>query len=599
MNLRFFALFIFFIGSNFQLHSQSILSSEMDIVYSGGSKLKLLINYYRDCRGDSVGKSDWKLRWFVANDTGVVNGNSMNASWLNRTGIKDVTPRCSTQSGPCKPQNGQGGEGVEQHKLELEIDLSYSPFSTLSLGNKNCILGFLFSPGRRAGAFTTGVASTEQWISGSINFCNLNNCLLRDIGGGNYPQVPFSFACCNQAFHMFINPNDTFYNDTFSNELIPCMADYKGISASYTSPYEYKYPLSSYCVTPTTIKCSPNIYVNPPRGFYFGKGAMIFTPVKCDETAVVAYSTTKWRKNNNGVFIPITTFVREIAISVKDDCSYNYPPKITGPAVNKVCEGEKICFDISAADATFIPYQTIPDTVVMNWNKGIPGSTFVIKNPNDREKTAQFCWQTKVGQASDVAYAFTVSATDNHCPKPGISILGFKVLVNYKAFDTRKYTCMDSGRIAVDAKLPEGFRGIAQYKWSIRDSNGIKELFFSTKKTDTFPLTYGGKYIVIHTINNDQNCPSIYRDTIQCFPINIKDLNLENWRFKNPVSSGEYLQLPENFKGKVNWYTSDGKLVFLNEKSSIQIMVPPLNPGVYFIELEQGDLRQKTKILIH
>jgi len=116
--------------------------------------------------------------------------------------------------------------------------------------------------------------------------------------------------------------------------------------------------------------------------------------------------------------------------------------------------------------------------------------------------------------ASDVAYSFTVTVNDEHCPKPSISIRSFKVKVNPRAFSTRTYKNLTCGRFAMSAEVKASFKGAPQFKWSVRDSLGANEIFYSTKKSDTMIFYRGGKYIVVHTVNNSDNCPTIYRDTV-------------------------------------------------------------------------------------
>jgi len=129
-------------------------------------------------------------------------------------------------------------------------------------------------------------------------------------------------------------------------------------------------------------------------------------------------------------------------------------------------------------------------------------------------------------------YTFTVTATDDHCTVPSISIKGFKIKVNPKATDERIYTAVDNaklkgykgsslaagklkcGRFAFTAKPPVNFKGTPSYQWSIRDSTAKKELYFSNKKSDTITMKKGGMYIIVHTVNNSFNCPTIYRDTV-------------------------------------------------------------------------------------
>jgi len=71
------------------------------------------------------------------------------------------------------------------------------------------------------------------------------------------------------------------------------------------------------------------------------------------------------------------------------------------------------------------------------------------------------------------------------------------------------------GQFAFHAKGADGFKGIPTFKWSVRDSLGQNEIFYSTKQYDTMTFYQGGKYIFVHTVNNSDNCPTIYRDTVE------------------------------------------------------------------------------------
>ncbi|MEY3861625.1 MAG: hypothetical protein RIS50_1906, partial [Bacteroidota bacterium] len=99
--------------------------------------------------------------------------------------------------------------------------------------------------------------------------------------------------------------------------------------------------------------------------------------------------------------------------------------------------------------------------------------------PEKRKAFANFEWTPPVGMASDVAYSFTVTVTDDHCPKPSQAIRGFKVKVNPRAFSTRKYTNLTCGRFAMAAEVKASFKGVPQFKWSVRDSLGSNEIFYS------------------------------------------------------------------------------------------------------------------------
>jgi hypothetical protein len=161
-------------------------------------------------------------------------------------------------------------------------------------------------------------------------------------------------------------------------------------------------------------------------------GDVIVTPTKCDEVAVGVIEMVEWRKDSaTGKYIIIGRTRRDMQFWVKDDCGYNKAPTLLGPFNWKICEGETLKFKVESDDETFTPNQTVPDTTSLKWNNGIPGAKFTIANKNDwaqkRKAFANFEWTPPIGSASDVAYSFSVTVTDNHCPKPAQAIRAFKV----------------------------------------------------------------------------------------------------------------------------------------------------------------------------
>jgi gliding motility-associated-like protein len=492
-----------------------MMGADMSYKCLGNGKYKITAKIYRDCRGISFNSPS-----FLA--YGGVNGGNGCGSYnmsISRTGIRDVTPRCSTASKPCNPQNTYGtGEGIEEHTYEVTVDFTKSPLSNFVGKSSCCEVSFAIGQCCRNGAITTGPSGNDFWTTCMINICNIKKTTNKCNSSPQLSNEPIGFLCCNQAYYFNNGAIDTVDFDSFSYKLVPGLRSLPSGSVNYSSPFDYKYFMTPYCIPPTTIKCTPNPKTKPPRGMYFdtGTGDLIFTPTKCDEVGICAIEITEWRKDSaTGSYLVIGKTRRDMQLIVKDDCGYNKAPTITGPVSNKVCEGEQICFTIKGEDETFSPYQTVPDTVQMKWNKGIPGATFTIKNPTAREKEAEFCWTPAVGMASDVAYSFTVTATDDHCPKPSQAIRGFKVRVNPRAFSERYYTVLKCGKFAFHAKGADGFKGIPTFKWSVRDSLGQTEIYYSTKQYDTMTFYQGGKYIFVHTVNNSDNCPTIYRDTVE------------------------------------------------------------------------------------
>jgi gliding motility-associated-like protein len=503
-----------FMGLSGKLSATHMMGADMTYRCLGNGKYKIIAKVYRDCRGISFSGPSFQAFGGLSGGNGC---GTYNLS-ITRTSIRDVTPRCSSTSKPCNPQNtGFTGEGIEEHTFETTVDFNASPLSNFKNKSSCCEVTFAIGQCCRNGAITTGPANNDFWSTCMINICNIPKTRNKCNSSPSLSNEPIGFLCCNQAYYFNNGAVDTTDYDSFGYKLVAGINSLPTTSVSYSSPFSPRYPMTPYCIPPGKVDCVPNTSTKPPRGFWLdtSSGDIIFTPTKCDEVGIVVIEITEYRKDSaTSKWIVVGKTRRDMQLIVKDDCGYNKSPTIEGPATNKVCEGDKICFKIDGKDETFTPYQTTPDTVQMKWTRGIPGATFTILNPKDREKTAEFCWQTKVGQASDVSYSFTVTATDDHCPKPSQAIRGFKVKVNPRAYSTRKYTTLKCGRFAWEASVPAGFKGIPTYRWSLRDSLASKEYFYSTRKTDTFRYSKGGKYIMVHTVNNSDNCPTIYRDTI-------------------------------------------------------------------------------------
>lgn len=321
-----------------------------------------------------------------------------------------------------------------------------------------------------------------------INICNIKKSVNKCNSSPTLSNAPIGFLCCNQAYYFNNGAIDTVDYDSFSYSLTHGINSLPNNSVSYSSPFDARYFMTPYCIPPTSIKCTPNTKTSPPRGLFFdtSSGDIILTPTKCDEVAIAVIVITEWRKDSaTGNYINIGKTRRDIQLIVKDDCGYNKAPTLVGPFNWKVCEGETLKFKVESEDETFTPYQKVPDTTNLKWNKGIPGATFKLANrvdwPEKRKAWAYFEWTPSVGMASDISYSFSVTVTDDHCPKPSQAIRGFKVKVNPRAFSIRKYTNLKCGKFAMSATVSLAFKGAPQFKWSVRDSLGKSEIYYSTK----------------------------------------------------------------------------------------------------------------------
>ncbi|MFN5217345.1 MAG: T9SS type A sorting domain-containing protein [Sphingomonadales bacterium] len=485
-----------------------------DITYFslGSGKYKIVAKIYRDCRGTPFNNPTFKA--FAG-----LNGSDSCGSYtlsIARTAINDVTPKCSTSSKPCNPINtGFTGEGLEEHVYEATVDFNAAPLNTFLNNSSCCEVTFAIGQCCRNGAITTGSANEDFWVTCMINLCNVNKTKKKSNSGPLFSNVPIGFLCCNQEYKFNNGAIDTIDYDSMSTRLVYGLKALPKTSITYKSPFTLRYPMTPFCIPIGMLNCTPNPSTKPARGFYIDtpKGDIIFTPTKCDDVGVVALETTEYRKDTSGKWLIVGKTRRDIQLIVKSDCGYNNAPTIVGSFNNQVCEGEKICFNIDGLDATFTPNQTIPDTVTLTWNGAIPGATFTILNPKDREKTAQFCWQTKVGQGRDASYSFTVKATDNHCPKPSVAIRGFKIRVCPRATATRQYSRILCDKFTFSGSALSGVTSTLNYKWVLKDTLGDTVLV-SAKQKDTTTIKKPGRYLMYLVVNNLDNCPTSFVDTV-------------------------------------------------------------------------------------
>ena len=488
------------------------MGSDVSYICISPGKYKIIAKVYRDCRG-------------IPLDNPTINafspscGSSVAISYT-RTAINDITPVCFGTPGPCNPQNTTvGAQGIEEHVFEGTVDFNTSPFDVF-IKNKCCQVYFSVEQCCRNGAITT-LTQGNLFTEAMIDLCNIKGKC------NTSPQLsipPVAYICCNMPFTFNNGAREIIDGDSLHYSLANPLNGH-GSNETYQGAFTPTIPMTPFCLPPGVINCKALPNAKPPRGLYFDEnsGDIIFTPSKCDEVGVIVIQIDEYRKDSaTGQYQLVGTTRRDMQLVVTK-CADNNPPTI--PTNNKqvVCEGNKICFTIQSRDARTIN-ATRDDTTQLSWNYGIPGATFRIIDPTAREKAAEFCWQTKIGDARDYAYQFTVTAVDDNCnPAPAKINKGFLITVKAKAQANRKYEKLDCGKLRFTSfpKDTVNYKGNYNYEWTIRDStNSGLPYYKSFKKLDSFKFKRGGKYIITHTINNlPINCPTIYTDTVIIPPV--------------------------------------------------------------------------------
>ena len=514
MNRLYKILIVLFVLLGFQEARASHMMGG-DIAYEciSPGKYKLVIKIYRDCRGIPFNSPDIKM---FCKD-----GSNQTSVSYTRTAINDLTPTCTGGTAPCNPQNTPSNEGIEEHVFEAIVDFNTSPFKAFKDAGC-CEVMIKVEQCCRNGAITT-ISPGNFYTDAMINICNIGNKC------NTSPQLsipPVAYVCCNQPFTYNNGVREVIDGDSLSYELgTPLNAN--SSNETYTGNFNSQIPMTPYCPpNPGVVNCRALPSAKPPRGFYFDKetGDIVFTPTKCDEVGVIVIQITEWRKDSATKKWQKIGFTRRDMQVVVKQCPDNNPPTLPGTNKYSVCEGNKICFTVVSKDEPFLPKQTRLDTTTLTWNYGIPSATFTIVDPTAREKEAQFCWQTKIGDARPNAYTFTATAKDDNCPRPASANKGYNITVKPKARTTRKYTLGDCGWLKWKATPVDTINQNPKnyvYQFTIRDSTNSGIPFYMTyRQLDSFKFKRGGKYIIEHYVNNTQyQCPTIYTDTVIIPPV--------------------------------------------------------------------------------
>ncbi|MBC7426132.1 MAG: hypothetical protein H7321_06315, partial [Bacteroidia bacterium] len=506
--LRILVLLVLFFTFLPTVKADHMMGSDIEYVCISPGKYKVITKIYRQCSGIPLNSPTLT----------VYCKSTLYSQNYSRTSIKDITPTCNGGSNPCNPQNQTSSQGVEEHTFEAIVDFNTSPFNSFKKDGC-CEVYFTANQCCRDILITTQPAS-DFYTESMLNICNIGTKC------NSSPQLttaPVSYVCCNQPFTFNNGAVDRIDGDSLSYGLVDTYSS-KGNAILKNSPFTPTIPMTPYCPpNPGVVNCKPIPNAKPPRGFYFDieTGDIIFTPTKCDEEGPVVIEIGEWRKDSTGKWLLIGRTRRDMMLIVTQ-CANNNPPQIIGKNKYSVCEGNKLCFQIDSKDDQFLPGQTRADTTILSWNNGIPGATFTILNPGARERSAQFCWQTNIGDARPNPYSFTVTAKDDNCPRPAITVKGFNIIVLQKARATRKYVSLGCGKYTFNSTPFDtvNYKGNYFYDWEIRDSTNKGIPFkHSLNRQDTFKFKRGGKYIFTHLINNTIGCGTQYTDTLIVPPV--------------------------------------------------------------------------------
>lgn len=580
------------------LKANSVLGGEVTYKHLGNSTYTVVYKIYRSCKGQPLQSPTFNVS--------CADGSNSKTLTAVRTSIKDISNICSTDTLPCNPQNTSVTSGVEEHIYEATVNFTQSPYNAIR--NNCCQALFSMSTCCRLSS-VSNMSSGNFFLEAMVDLCVAGN-----IGNTstNYTNRPIISVCCNQPYSFNNGTVESAEGDSLTYEFYTPL---KGINDPeiYNGDFSNSYPVTPYCPPiPNKLDCRALSNAKPPRGIHLEKetGDFIYTPTNCSEVAVLGFKISEYRIDSSGTMKLVAYTKREMTL-ITEICQNNNPPYIIGNNKFSICEGSKLCFTIKAKDEVYLPNQTIADTVELNWDSAISAASFRILDPSAREKEAEFCWQTQIGDSRKAPYTFTTSVKDNFCSPPGISSKSYLIKVQPKAKVNVVYSKGLKGALIFElfpGQIPNYNAMNYRYSLNIQDSANLgtgNYLYSGFTKMDTAIFSIAGTYYVQYAINNPPyNCPSTYYDTIQITSQHITDiteLSANDFTIYPNPSNGEIQLFSSSIdinQTQVSLYSSDGKLISIKTPVNNTLNYSNLSTGMYILEIQYGNIRVYKKVLI-
>ncbi|MCX6351584.1 MAG: T9SS type A sorting domain-containing protein, partial [Bacteroidetes bacterium] len=392
-------------------------------------------NIYRDCNGISI--SNQSINYILCG----VGKNAISNTKMS-AGV-DVTPTSKTACNRSQSSTCVFPYGIQRYTFTATLALKKGIKTTC------CDM----------------VLSWELFNSRSYNAkdfyveANLNRCIKPCDNSPYATNLPILITRKNQSkiFNYGVIDDD-------GDSLVYYMTDPlqgAGNKLSYNSPYSKKKPLWFAGFPNADSSWLPNFC-----GFHFDSatGDMQFMPIKTDQTIIVV-KIQEWGKDSaNQPYKKGDVMIDAQLIII--DTSTNHVPMLSGidgtsQTEIHMCESHYKCFTINSYDAD------TTDTVFVDWNKGIPGATF-INEKNKKHPKSIFCWQPKPQDVRSTPYTFVVNAMDDDSPINGRVSRAYSIYVH----EHPQVNVIDSAKGCGDVvfyAFPKNNTDIAKYVWSIED----------------------------------------------------------------------------------------------------------------------------------
>jgi hypothetical protein len=490
-------LFLLILFSFHLLSAQSIAGGEIYYRQISSQKFLVTAHVYRICQYAPLTKLDGY----------VIAGNHKIAMNFKRIQIQKIPDTCGN---PCNIQNQSSNYGFERHTFIDTVDLNSNQYNSI-LKDKLCEVKFAIHQAIRHGAgFTVpNINGNYFYLDALVKICTGNS----QMNSPEFSIEPKFYYPCNQAVIYSPGPIDSTDFDSLSYSLETPQRD-TNIFITYKTGYSKDVPMTPYCPPTsgnTSCKAIPN--AKPPRGFYLDpySSQLQFTPTNCGEQSLIKIKITEWRRDSFGVMKPIGYVCREMMTKTQIVANNNLPYLTNTSVQFSKCFNSSLCFTKSLKDDVFLPKQTVPDTVHLEFNYGIPQATYTISNPTDREKTFEFCMPANTYKNSGV-FNFAIKATDKKC-NVNLTSINFTIFNYGQTNFNIKKSIGACNLYKYEVSSPDSFRNLFG-NVSVFEANQ-KRIHISSNLNDSFYLNQNGTFIVEYNFSDQYaNCYTTIKDTV-------------------------------------------------------------------------------------
>jgi gliding motility-associated-like protein len=392
------SLFLFFITAlllPLKVSATHIMGADISYTWVSGNTYNIKVAFYRNCGPGANGQNP-----SPANQNITLNVRSSSCGYsqdytLQRGAGVDVSPVCATAATACTSGSTQG---VERYYYTQNITLP-----------TNCSDWIFSWSGLARNQTISTINQTGQGDSLYVA-AKLNSILAPGNTSPVFSSLPVPYFCAGSATSYNHGAYDA-DGDSLVYSIVAPQNSRTPTNVNFINPYSATYPIAT----------------TPTNNFVFNSltGQMTFTP----STVQLGVTAVRVDEYRNGQLIGSVT--RDIQLVVLS-CNGNQPTAV-GTANNvtgavslgnntfKACVGQQMSFQLTATD----PNTGTNISMTTNLTSTIPGATFTTTGTNP--KTGTFTWTPT---AADVGYkVFTITISDNACPIPSISVVGFAINV--------------------------------------------------------------------------------------------------------------------------------------------------------------------------